>query len=410
MKVKKITAILLAAGMSLSLYGCKETENSSSESDKQSSATDSQQSENDLTETEKKEIKEYKDLGDGIIMNIADHDITEDEYKYYFYFAKSNIDSGDESYWDDDEEGIKFENLKNQTFEYLFNSCTVYKIASDNSVTLDENDLAKVDKQYEDDVLYYNTVNSGNGKKFEDYLKTIHCSEEAYKEAYVRKELEHKTISALYEEDFIKNHYNDYICTKYILIKPDINYQPDADGNPSETPKNFYEYDDILSYTDKEKEIIEKLNSLAKAADGEGVINAIPELIDVIYERIADGESMDSLMAKYNMDVAAEKNDDGTYTGFYMDHESMPTAFNDIAFALEENEYSSEALYLEGGGYYIIQRIPFDSDYLSALYMGDSQYDYAYDYQEVCSKAMDEVKVIFDTDYDKTVEDLMKSN
>lgn len=419
MNSKKITAFLLALTLSsVSFYGCRNEKTDESESSSVSETT----TVSEETAAESKTVSESSDseestgtadLKDGIIVNIAGTDITEEEYKYYFFYAKNYIDDGDESYWENDENGEKLAGLKKQTLDFLFANSTVYKIASDNSVELTKEDHEKIDQLVNEDILYYNTVNSSSGDNFDKYLKDTYCTMEVYKKAYERQLLESKTVSALYEEDFKEHYFKDYICTKYIQIRPSVTYEVDENNNPLDTTENFYEILEDASYTDEERAVIDKLNKHAKAIDRDALKATIPELIDIINKRLDEGESMDSLMYKYNMDTAVDLKRDGTYAGYYINKQSMPPEFCDVAFALEENERSDGSLFINGYGYFLIERTPFDEeyleDYLISLYMNNQNYSYASDYEKLCLETQKNMKITFDKDYDSiTIESLKK--
>ena len=285
MNIKKIIAFVLAVGLVSAFTGCnKSSDSSSSETnDSSSSSVANETTSSDDSKSEDEELIDakvvYQDFDDGILMNIGGFDVAEDEYKYYFAYAKSSMDNGDESYWDDDGNYAKINSLKEQTLNYLISSYTVYKLAAENNVELDASDWDKVNAEYEDSKVYYELIHEDEGKVFDDYLKEIYCTEEVYKESFARTILEYKVVAALYQQDFLDTHFKDYICAKTLLVKDTIEYETDADNNPTDTPKNFYEINSEYSYTDEEKAIIEKLNSYAQAKDEESLKNTLPEFI-----------------------------------------------------------------------------------------------------------------------------------
>ncbi len=414
MKTKKIIAFILAMGLVSCFAGCDKSENSSpsetteSTSSVEDTTTASTEESTEETLAVNSEEKKYEDLDDGIIMKISDFDVTEDEYKYYFAFAKSNIDGGDESYWENDPDSAKLEDLKQQTVEYIFNAYTIYQIASDNNVEITEEDLLSVDKEYEASKLYYEAINSDTGKKFDEYLKEIFCTEEVYKESIKRFELEYKTVASLYEQDFKDKHFSNYICIKHIQIDPKTAYETDENNESTDTPKNFYEINPEYTYTDEEKAVIEKINSCAKAKDAEGVNNALTELMSVIQSRLAEGETMDSLMDKYNKDAEAQKNKDGVYVGYYINKSSMSEDFSNVAFALEENQIS-DPVFFDEYGHCIIQRVPFNRDELISIYMSDVEYPYSTEYATLIQETQKTMDIVFSSDYNSLTSDYMKN-
>ena len=400
MRTKKIISLILALALSsTAFYGCSKNTDPSSESESSVSETENSAEESgtgESPETEEDEDPGYtvSDLADGIVMNISGHEVTSDEYRYFFMYVKSCLDQGDETYWDDDESGEKLKSLKEQTMSFLFNNAAVYKMAENNSIELDESDSARIDKKIEDTKKYYSATN--DGKEFDEYLKEIYCTPEVYRESYVNKYLEEKIVNELYGKDYRAKHFLNYIAVKYIQIRPMLITQDDFDV--------FIQTDSTLSYTDEEKAVIEKLNAIADKKDETALNEAVPELMEVIKNRISEGESFDSLMKKYNMDYTIETKENGEFAEKYINDYSMQSAFFNVANTLEENEISDGSLYIDGSGFYLIKRVPFDEEYLREylipILMGDDSYTYASDYNKLCMETKSVMEVTVDTDYE----------
>ena len=399
MKTKKITAFILAFGIILSMSGCNNSKNSDSQSES-SSSTDTTESSVSTSDTGSEELT-YDDLGDDIVMNIGGFDVSEDEYKYYFGYAKSFIDNGDQTYWDDDTDSSKLNDLKEQTFDYLFNTYTIYVLAKENNVELTADEKAEIDAEIDSTKLYYETKYSD--KNFDDYLKSIACTEETYRESLLRVKLEHKTVNALYEEDFRSNYLKDFIHVKYVLVDPIIQYELDENGEPTDIPLDFCTIKPDLTYTDEEIAIINKLNGYAKALDKENLKAATPELMNIIRARLDAGESIDTLIEKYNYNSSDQKDESGKCIGAYISADTMQQEFSDNAFALEVNQISAP-FNSTGYGYYIVQRLPLDEEYLRdniiLMYMSNTSYPYASKYESLCKKTQETIKVVYDHKYD----------
>ena len=407
MSTKKIISLILALALSsTAFYGCSKNKDSSSESESSVSETENsaEESSEESSETEEDEDPGYtvSDLADGIVMNISGHDVTSDEYRYFFMYVKGCLDQGDETYWNDDESGEKLESLKDQTMSYLFNNAAIYKIAEINSIELDESDSARIDKKIADTEQYYSATN--DGKKFDEYLKEIYCTPEVYRESYVNKYLEEKIVNELYGKDYRAKHFLNYIAVKYIQIRPVLITQDDFDV--------FIQTDSTLSYTDEEKAVIEKLNGIADKKDETALNEAVPELMEIIKNRLNEGESFDTLMKKYNMDYTFETKVNGEYAEKYINDYSMQSAFFNVANDLEEDETSDGSLYIDGSGFYIIKRVPFDEEYLREylipVFMGDDSYPYASDYSKLCRETTSIMEVTVDTDYESINLDTFK--
>ncbi len=401
MKIKKITAFILAFGIILSISGCNNSKKSSSQSDNSSSeSTDTTGVSTDSSDTDS-EGPEYDDFGDGILMNIGGYDVSEDEYKYYFAYAKSYIDNGDNTYWDDDKNSKKLNDLKAQTMDYLFNTYTVYTIAKENGVELNEEEHAKIDAEIDTTKLYYETTYPD--RKFDDYLKSIVCTKEIYRESILRVALENKTVKTLYETEFRNNYLKDFIHVKYVLVVPRIRFEEDEQGYPTDKPLDFCTINPELTYTDEEIAIINKLNGYAQAVDRDNLKTAIDELMIIIRARLEAGESIDTLINKYNYNKDDQLDENGTLIGSYISSDTMQPEFSSKAFALEENQIS-DPFFSSGNGYYIVQKLPLEEDYLQenilSMFMDNKSYPFASQYQALCEKTQENIKVIFDHSYD----------
>ena len=189
MNFKKIISFILALSLvSVPLYSCDKNENSqtpensSADSDTSGTEAETGSEDADSKDDEASELTyslpteeeiQFADLGDGIIANIGGYDITEDEFKYYLYYAKTSIDGGDDTYWDDDEDGAKLHDLKEQTLMYVYNNSAIYKLAENYSVHLDPEEIQITESQYQKDILYYNQANGTSIESFEEYLKEM---------------------------------------------------------------------------------------------------------------------------------------------------------------------------------------------------------------------------------------------
>ncbi|MDD6824606.1 MAG: hypothetical protein PUE12_00550 [Oscillospiraceae bacterium] len=418
MNFKKIISFILALSLvSVPLYSCDKNENSqtpensSADSDTSGTEAETGSGDADSKDDEASELTyslpteeeiQFADLGDGIIANIGGYDITEDEFKYYLYYAKTSIDGGDDTYWDDDEDGAKLHDLKEQTLMYVYNNSAIYKLAENYSVHLDPEEIQITESQYQKDILYYNQANGTSIESFEEYLKEIMCTEEVYKESYRRQQLENKTVAALYEDDYRKNYFSDYICVKYIMVKNYFTYQTDEDGKKTTKPEKMYELIEGLTYTDEEKEMIDKINSFTENNDEEGLKAFVPEFMKMIEARLEAGDDFDTLMTKYNCDSSAPINSDGSYAGYYINGDVMPEEFTAAAYALEEGEYTKESVF--SNVYYIIKREPFDEEYLKNyliyIYMGSDEYPYLQEYETLCRTIQKSLKVTLSNEFE----------
>ena len=386
MKLKKITAAVLAVCLAAGCAGCSKKDSSSSNdsSSVKPQTETSAVSDESKPETEENSFGEdvrtleFEDLSDGVFMNIGGFDVSVDEYKYYFAFAKFNMDKGDNSYWEDDENNSKIASLNQQTLNQLFNAYTIYKLAADTGVQLDENETADIDNLIKTYKLYYEASYKQTNETFDDYLKNTCCTEEVFRETLVRESLQNKIVNKLYGEDFKTNHLSDYYCANYLQISPSIKYGVDENNEPTHMPTDFYEYLDQYTYTDAEKAAVDKLNEANHNKDKEKIREAITELGAVIVDLTRNGTSFGEFMDKYNMD-GTQPDYNGEYSGQFIKSSSMPQAFSEAIEALEDNGVT-DMMQDDYLGYIIGNKLPFDEEVFASqavdIFMSDENYEY----------------------------------
>lgn len=405
---KKIISALAAFFISACLVSCT----SQQQNDQDLNTAETSTAVSSAFDTESS-IPEKILLSPDAVMSIGGHEVSDDEYKYYFAYAKYSIDNGDENYWKDDENGLKINDLKSQTYNYLYSLYTIYSLADKENISLDENDLNNIQKQFESVRDYYNASNIHLGMNFEAYLKNTCCTEKVYLETLKRSKIENKVISKLFEKDFRDKFFKDYIRVLYINIKPEIQYEYDENGNRTDRPAVFYQINPLLSYTEEEKSGIDKLNELSLSKNTEGLKSEIPVFMNIIKDRIEQGESFDSLIEKYSMKKDTPRNNDGTYQGYYINKTEMPDKFSDAAFTLSEDSIS-EIIESGENGWYIIERKPYDEnyleDYLISIYMSSPEYGYSDKYTEICSEAQKKMDTVFSEKYDNITYDYASIN
>ena len=186
------------------------------------------------------------------------------------------------------------------------------------------------------------------------------------------------------------------------MVKNYFTYQTDEDGKKTTKPEKMYELIEGLTYTDEEKEMIDKINSFTENNDEEGLKAFVPEFMKMIEARLEAGDDFDTLMTKYNCDSSAPINSDGSYAGYYINGDVMPAEFTAAAYALEEGEYTKESVF--SNVYYIIKREPFDEEYLKNyliyIYMGSDEYPYLQEYETLCRTIQKSLKVTLSNEFE----------
>lgn len=349
-----------------------------------------------------------KEITDGVVMNINGYDIGIEEYRYYFLNLKGYFDNGDESYWTGqdvaevtDEEGNvtveaktaeedtreKLSALKEHVLTYLTNNYCVELLAKDNNVSLDNDDLKKVEDDYNKIKKSYESEETRDFDTFEEYLNSTYCTKEIYMKSLTRQALESKVIRALYEDEVRKNVIPEYYHCKHILLST-LNLQYETETAPENA-------------TDEEKSAIDEKN--AKSA--EEAKSEIKKKAEEVLAKVNAGEDFDKLISEYNEDPGESQNEDGSYDGYYFKSGSMVQEFEDAFMQLEDNQTSDivETSY----GYHIIKRLPLDEQYIDDNIITFIMYDLATGettqyYDDYVSKADEynaKIEITFNDEY-----------
>ncbi len=418
---KKILSAVMAMAIMLSFSGCNQNSNNSDEENADNSSVSTEESvdgsenaeadetksddsssvdanaDNNAdaeTEGEKLLASEYFDDTpledmDAVVMTVNGREITLEEYRYYFLNVKSTTDYGDETVWDGTEstsedgtvisaeEDIenKLKMLKSQVDTYIKNNYTVEVMAENNNVSLDDNDKKNAMETYDEEMQKCKEMYQLDDEGWKQYLADMYCTEELYKMALERKNLEYKLIRSLYEDDFKENVLPDYVMAKHILLGV-----TDVDYEAVEVPEGATE------------EEIEKINAENEKLREEATAKLKEEklaLAEEILEKAKGGEDFDKLIAEYNEDPGEVAKEDGTFDGYLFTKGEMVEEFETAAYALEIDGISDivETDY----GYHIIKRVEISDEYLDenivdTMMVNDTYYSqYAATAQEVTS-------------------------
>lgn len=404
MKFSKLTTAILAFCIAAGCAGCSKNkpEDNSDPKAETTAVSDESSSESKKSDFENEaESITFDDLADDVFMNIAGFDVTVDEFKYYFAYAKHNMDNGDISFWDKDTDCTKIQSLKQQTLHQLFQAYTIYKLAADNNIQLDDSDNSGIDSILKAYKLYYEASYKQTKETFDDYLKSTCCTEKVFRETLVRTKLQNKIVTKLYEEDFRNKYLKDYYCARYILITPTIKNGVDENNEPTHMPVDYYTYLDKYTYTDAEKSAIEKINEANLNKDTEKLKEAITELADVIIDLGRNGTDFNELMDKYNTDETQPIDSNG-HPGQFIKSSSMPQEFSDAVNALDDNGIT-DLIYHRLYGYLIANKLPFDENVFSSqavdLFMGDDNYEYQENFTKLSNDTQKKMKITINNKY-----------
>lgn len=406
--LKKIVAFTLALTMIASFASCSKKANEDSSESSESSSSSSETSANDSSSAavsgdETAAVTEappaplvYKDLKGDHFAEASGHKISEDEYKYYFSYAKSSMDGGDAAFWTEDHEN-KLAQLKSTVNSYIEQDFTVVVASENNGVKL--SDVTKSEK--EDKLADFKKQYTGS---YEDFLTENKMTEELLLGFLGRQILEEKLVAKLYLDKFMENEFKDYIRATHILFPITATKKVDENNQPTEEVEDMYKLIDGLTYTDEEKAAIDKLNAVVKANDTEAIKAEVKVFAEFVLKLINDGGDFETYMTKYNTDPGETLNEDKKYTGYYFTKGAMVPAFEEAAYGLKEDAVSG--VVKSDYGFHIIKRLPMEKEYIDdnnnmlTLMFQNTAADYMTQYQDLLTKEKSSLEIVYNSKYE----------
>ncbi len=153
--------------------------------------------------------------------------------------------------------------------------------------------------------------------------------------------------------------------------------------------------DEIAREAIEGKEFIRTLHVLIRNDVGDD-INENRALAETVLSELELGEPFKRMIGRYSEDVFMTTTD-----GYYFMRGEYERSYEDAAFALEENEYSGV---VEGSdGFYIIQRLPKESQYIEKNFESLKDRYLFVKFEEILQKKADEAAIDY-TDYGKNLD------
>ena len=334
---------------------------------------------------------EKVDTKDLVMLTIDGMDIDFDTFRYYYYYVLSVYNLTPDQVTED-----AFPDILKNTVNQLKQEYVTRKIANEEKIELDEEDQ----KTVENDI---NTIKGqyDSEEAFQQSMKDYYLTED------VLRSLEE--MNALYQKVFAKTLTNggkyaadakefrkkvkesgDYVRAKHILIP----YYSQAE--PDEQTQSQFDSLDLSMKSGYKQQAYSQLND----EEQEKCKTAAKKIADDVQKKVNDGEDFDKLIKDYGWDpgMESEANKDGYC---FTKDSSFVQEFKDAAFALKENEVTSELVENASYGYFIIKRLPIDDEFLDAHL--DSlllEYDKG-NIKETYNKLMEEMEVKTSETYDK---------
>lgn len=266
-------------------------------------------------------------------------------WRHYFLLDKAYSASEYSQYvsgdiYADDPDGYKMQKLKSDMEEILRPSYAWLKIAAEEGIELDEDDLAQIDETVAGQKEQY-------GDGFQDYLEDMfYTSEEDYRQVSEMQALVTKARTAY--EDKLRDEVGDEVGK-------------DADDEYAEGQLRVKH---ILIYPIEASETGEALDA---AAAKQAAYDFALQLREQVLASEDPADTFDKLMHEHSEDPGLETNPDGyvfATDGTTADGGAMAEPFVDASNALKEGEVSQPVWNEQANysGYHLIMRMPLSDE------------------------------------------------
>jgi parvulin-like peptidyl-prolyl isomerase len=412
--IKRLSALILSLTLAMCAFsGCADSSDSSSAADSTAdsessaevatveSSTDDSESETETPDPSLTIDGESIDTTDFIVCTVDGTDIDFDTFRFYYYYTLSTYTSTYGVTIDDIADTDNgFETLLSDVILNIKQELVSKRLAEDNGIELDDDDEASVETQI--------TTAKSNYDTEEAYiadLKASYLTEDLYKKMLESAALYTKVSDTLFSNDGkyatkradfreIVQDTSEYCREIHVMIP--FYSQAELDESTADG------YDDM---TLSEKASAKSSAYYALDDDGqEACKEAAEKVAEEVLKKANDGEDFESLIAEYGWDSGLEDPTNGYY--FNKDTEGgYPEELVTAAFALDENEVSSELVLNDTYGYFIIKRLPVDMDYVEEnIDAMISSYDSA-STEQVYTDTMEAMEVTYCDQWDKLTAD-----
>ena len=336
--MKKIISAVLILSFMLCLISCSKGNDSGSESSSE-------------TETEQETYIPVDISGIPSPFSINGVEVPYALYRYYFAAVRYKYDSGDESYWENND---YTEEIRAEALRYIRRSYAMEECAKQYGVSLTDVEKNKVEQTIMSDRLQY-----ADDDEFYRSLDANFLTEETYRYVEQTASLEEKLL--------------DYLTS--------AESGPKISDNPALVRRYIDNYvircDHILILND----------------DGDDK-NENETLIKELYEKLTAGADFEELKEQYSEDGQTNYSN----VGYYIAKGDISQILSDAAFSLEEGQMSG-VIYAPYG-YHIVVRLEKDGDYiesnLNSVFLPFYQ---SHMLGEMLKKIMDEQNTVYDDSY-----------
>lgn len=328
--MKKITSTLLALAVCAGVMaGCAGTPADSTSGAASSPSTASSGSSSAST-AETKEPGLYVDgkkVEADPMMTVNGHDVSFDEYRYYFLNILNAIKYQNGGTLPTDDPELLETQLKGATEENLLSVYAFEELANEHEISLTEDEIQEVD-----DALAAVQEQLGGEEGYQAALEQQFFTADVYRHLYLNSMLTEKVIKEVYGDEVRADIAQNYVHAQHILI-PFAQETADSSSASGSESASAAQPDHSAERT-KAEEVLAKVNA---------------------------GEDFAALISEYGEDPGQPE------AGYYFTTGQMVQEFEDAAFALKEGAVSGivETSY----GYHIIKRLPLEDEYIDTNFM-----------------------------------------
>ncbi|MBR1423545.1 MAG: SurA N-terminal domain-containing protein [Ruminococcus sp.] len=417
--LKKTLAAVLAVIISVcALASCADKDSSSSNSSSKASSSSSGASSSaaeiqgpgaaDTTDTSTEEVPdpalvidgENVDITDLTICTIDGNDIDFDTFRYYYYYTLAKYTSTYGATMDTikDTEG-GFDLFLTDVITAIKQEYVAPALAKENGLELTDDEKQEIQEQIEQA-----KTEAGGEETFNEQLKSYYLTPELFETMLTNATIyqkvydnlfTHEGIYATSQEDFRKIVQDPEQYCREIHIMIPYYAQVELDDSTASTYDSLSLSEKIYAkqaaYYQLDSDAIQQAKEKSK------------ELAESLLKEAQETEDFGKLVEREGYDIGLEDSTNGYY--FTPDSTGYPTSLIEAAFALDENEISSDLVADETYGYFIIKRLPIDMDYVeNNIESMIESYD-APNFEKIYQDYMSKMKVTYFDQWDKLTAD-----